>query len=381
MTLYKKIISILFIMGFCGIITIPTLLTDFKGGKLSFPENRTLASSPVLKLEDGTINPNYNADFEDWFNDNVGLRKYMYILDARIQYYIFNQLAPGDNYLGPNGELNYAEDFMIESYAHTNLYSDEELQKFATGLQKINDYLADKDIYYFYFQCYDKHSIYPEQFMTGINQYGDLSATDQVTNYFKEHTTVNVLSPKEILINSKDTYNSYSTWGDPSHWSQRGAFMGYQLMIDEINKTTNKNYKVLTEDDFEITLNDQGKYMLGAIHEEDIEELFELKDPKAYQTDEQPIFLSSFADKGRYIYVNDYVDNEDTLVILGDSYFEYFVFPYMAESFHKTVYMLGPYTEELETIIDYYKPTIIISENAERAPRYDNLVNCAAKLP
>lgn len=375
MNKYQKIVSILFIIAFAGIITIPPVLTNFEDGKMSVAENRILTSKPVLKLDDGSINPNYINDFESWFNDNIGLRKYMYIMDARIQYYIFNELISEDNFIGPNGELNFAEDFMFENYAHVDLYSDEELTSFADSFQTLSDYVEDQGVAFIYFQCYDKHSIYPEYFSQSINQYGNISATDQFVDTIKNKTTVDIIDPKEALLSAKDQYNVFSIWGDPAHWSPRGSFVGYQMLIDEINKSTGKDYKVLTEDDFNITMNDQGKYMLGCIHEVDMEENFELKEPHAVQTDEAPLFLSPNAYFSRTIYENDAVDNNDTIVIIGDSYFEYHMFPQLAESFSRTVQIWGDYYNEIPAIIEYYHPTVIVAENAERCARYPDIVS------
>ena len=93
---------------------------------------------------------------------------------------------------------------------------------------------------------------------------------------------------------------------------------------------------------------------------------FEVKDPQAYLSDEEPRFLSEWANKSRTIYYNDKVDNNDTLLILGDSYFDNFLY--------------DDFAEKLEQLVDYYQPSIVINENAERCDRTEVMISASYKL-
>lgn len=66
--------------------------------------------------------------------------------NARIQYYLFNVLSNNsDNYLGPNGELNYATADMLADYQHANLYTEDHLQEIADSMQYLSDYVEEKE--------------------------------------------------------------------------------------------------------------------------------------------------------------------------------------------------------------------------------------------
>lgn len=374
-------ISAIFIFVFFLMIAIPLVFTNLEDGAVSIAENRTLRSKPDLILEDGSLNFHYISEFENWFNDNVGLRPQLVLLNAKLQYYIFDQLSNStDYYLGSNGELNYATAEMIKSYSHVDLLTERELGEIADAFQYVNDYLENQGISFYYFQCWDKHSIYPEYFMKSINQYGTESMTDQVIHTLQTYTTVDVISPKEMLIDEKGNCNTYSVWGDATHWTQRGAYLSYRMLMNKINMRVGNKYKILEESNYDISITDQGSTIFGGIHKADMEENFEILDAKAYLTDEPPLYLSEWQSQSRTIFRNESVDNNDTILIIGDSYFDTYLVDDIAESFNETVLIWGDYINNMQEMIEYYHPTIIICENAERCKRFGAMVSLSKQL-
>lgn len=379
--MFHKILKVSFTVLFLSMLIIPLVTTNLQREKVSEAEKRKLAAPASFYNEDGTRNTNYTADFETWINDNIGFRSEMVIQNAKIQFHLFNVLSNNsDMLLGPNGELNYATNDIIRSYQHYDLKSEDTLNKIADSYQYYSDYLKAKGIQFYYYQCWDKHSIYPEYFPRTITQFGDISKTDQIVDTLANRTTVNVISPKQALIDAKDEYATYSVWGDATHWTQRGAYIGYQLLMDEINKNNDGRYKVLTEDDYNITITDQGETLFGGIHKADMLENFEIKDPKAYKTGEEPLLRTQWGDSSHQVFFNDSVDNEDTLLIIGDSYFDGFLYDDLAESFHRVVQVWGEYVGNIEELVEYYHPVIVICENAERCDRTGAMINAAAAM-
>ena len=224
----KKIYNILFVVMFMAIISLPLIKTNWTSGGISEDENRYLAEAPKLMVE-GKFNDKFTADVETWFMDHMGYRKELIDYNAKMQYEVFDKMLSNSNYyLGRYGDVNYATDAMIMDYAHLNLRDESEVVKIGNSYQKVSDWLGEKGIQFYYVQCWDKHSIYPEQFMASVNQIGDISKTDQVIAYLRENTTVKVLSLKETLLENKNEYEVYSNWGDPTHWTERGAYVGYK---------------------------------------------------------------------------------------------------------------------------------------------------------
>lgn len=150
--MFRKITSSIFTSCFLLMLGIPLVTTNLQNEKISEAENRKLTAKPEIYKEDGTLNENYTSDFEAWIDDNIGQRASLVVNNARIQYYLFNVLSNNsDNYLGPNGELNYATADMLADYQHANLYTEDHLQEIADSMQYLSDYVEEKGAEFYYF--------------------------------------------------------------------------------------------------------------------------------------------------------------------------------------------------------------------------------------
>ena len=366
--MFKKISRNIFITVFLAMLVIPLVTVNRKEGKVSETENRKLAPMARLYSGDGTLNKGFLADFETWLNDNIGFRSAFVSANAGIRYYLFGVLPDNsDMYLGPEGELNYATDKMLKDYQHANLYSEEYLRETADCLQCLCDYAESKGAQFYYYQCWDKHSIYPEHFPDTVLQTGSESKTDGIVRAFEEYTDVNVISPKQDLLDAKSQYNTYSMWGDPAHWTERGAYIGYRKLMNAINANSADSYRVLEESDYTISVTDQGKTLSGGIHNEDLEETFQIKEPRAVLMKEK---LTLYAEDGRHrFFTNEAAGNKTRLLVIGDSYFNSFIMEDLAESFYETVIIWGDYLGDIKNIIDAYDADIVVVEAAERVDR------------
>lgn len=375
----KRVANIIFTIIFLSLLAIPLLTTNLRPNVISSAENRVLAQMPVLYNEDGKINAGFLKEFEEWFNDNLGYRSAFVIANARIQYYIFNQLAnKSDMYLGPNGELNYATNAILVDYQHLNLYPQEALDNIADSFQIVSDYLENEGIQLYYYQCWDKHSIYPEYFPDTVIQYGEMSKTDYVIDVLKTKTNINVISSKENLISAKDKYETYSLWGDSTHWTQRGSYVGYLDLMEAINNVNGGIYKVLTENDYDISLYDAGSTLFGGIHITNMSEQFKIIEPQAYATYEKLSLCSDNPTSA--FFTNDAVGNKTRVLIFGDSYFYMFLEDDLAESFWETIVVGAGYQETFLDIVNEYKPDIVIIENAERVDRFSMMIKTAEAI-
>ena len=376
----KKKINIVFITLFFLIILIPLAFTNYTKGKISVYENRVLAPFPALFV-DHKWNKNVLSDLDKWINDNVGFRSDFIAANAKVQYELFNKLQKnGDYILGPNGEFDFAPSYIIKDILRENMKSENTLKRMAKGFQVAKDFLAKKNIQMIYFQCTDKHTIYPEYYPDRlINQSkGKVSKTDTIIESLKKYTDIDFIYPKNELIEAKNNYDTYSKFGDSTHWTQRGAFIGYQLLMDKVNALNSNNYKVLKESDYNITLKDMGLTLFGGIHRICMLENFDIKNPQAKITNDK---LTLFAeDKSNSFRTNESVNNKTRVLILGDSYFNSFIVDDIAESFYETILIWGDYSQHFKTIIETYKPNIVIIENAERCDRTDALANAALAM-
>lgn len=377
-----KLQNLIFAAGFMLVIGLPLVTVNREESAISYDENRYLAKRPELYDSEGKLNGTFAADFENWLNDNIGFRALMVKANAKLRYHVFKSLSTqgaghSDFYLGPLGEFNYAEKEMLKDYQHKNLYTQEQLDELSRAYEKIREALEQRGIRFYYMQCRDKHSIYPEQFMTSVMQYGGVSLVDQVMANLKANTGVTVIDTTDVLMEGKRDGETFGKYTDPSHWTERGAYLSYRSLMDTLNSPQYR-YSVLEPEDYEISLTDQGTTLFGGIHEEDLQEEFRIKNPKAVENDTELMPLSG---TGHRIYTSDAADNDEVVLIIGDSYVENYILEDIAESFARTIFVWGDYSEKFMDFIELYQPTIVINENAERCSyRFPMIVEVARGL-
>ena len=348
-------------------LSLPFVFANRRNILVSEEENRALNQRPSV-INEGSLNVAFTYDYEDWFLDNLGFRSQLTDIYAKMQYYVFDNIFDTDMYIGKTGDCMYATDEMITDYQHLNLRTDEEVYKIGQSFQKVSDWLETQKIQFYYVQCYDKHSIYPERFMEYVNQNGQVSKTDQVISELIDNTTVNTISLKDTLLDNKEKYDVFRHHGDPSHWSWRGAFLCYQEIMQEINLQNGDKFKILQEEDFNIYMCDQGKWLKGNIYFEDEQEAFVLNESTAKKTDNE--LLQKFgADSRHSVWTNPNIGNDTRVLIVGDSYVNSYLLSYFAESFSQTFLIWGDYTRDLAEMIEICQPDIVIYECAERVDR------------
>lgn len=377
--MYKKICNIAFVIIFLAILTIPALLTNWTSGGVSEDENRNLAEFPSL-LKDGALNDGFTGEFETWFMDHMGLRQELITANATLQFHVFDRmLDKSDYHIGPYGDINYATSDMLRDYAHLNLRSDTEVAKIGQSYQIISDWLAEQQIPFYYVQCYDKHSIYPEQFTDDVHQNGEISKTDQVITFLEESTTVNTISLKAPLLEAKNTHEVYSNWGDPTHWSPRGSYVGYCYIMERLNQDFDDAFYILQESDYQIDIKNGGITLNKVIHRDDMLEYFTIKDPSAEKSDTS--VMGKWAEDNRHsVWINPEAGNNTRLLLMCDSYINSYIIDDFAESFGEVWLVWGDYTLDLPQIVELCDPDLVIYECAERVDRSSTVCKLAEQL-
>ena len=230
-------------------------------------------------------------------------------------------------------------------------------------------------------QCYDPYSVYPENFMEGIGRMDGESQVEQIVRAIRSQTEIPVISPLEDLFTAKAAGEDvYGSWYDPTHWTPRGAYIGYRLLMNTINERNHNRYRVLNESDYRIKIQDGGKWFFDTIHQEDEVEVFTIKSQRAIPSEDKSE-LGKYAEDPRHqIFYNSQAGNDTRVLVLGDSYLNSFIIDDISESFAVTMMIWGDYTNELKKIVDQCKPDIIIMENAERCNRMTQVLAASQTL-
>ena len=377
----KKICNYIFVAAVFALLSVPFLFTDWTSGGISVAENRALARFPDLFIN-GRFNQSFTSQFDIWFSDHLGFRDELLSFNASRQMEMYNKLLVNSEYsIGPYGDLLHTTNDEILDFAHANLLSEEELVKVGQSYQVISDWLAEKGIDFYYVQCYSKHSIYPEQFRDDIKQVNDISKTDQVIFYLQENTDVNVIYIKPTLLEAKaNGYEVYGNWFDPAHWTQRGAYIGYQAIMDRLNADYGNIFPVLQEKDYTITLYDGGMTLNDVIHEVDYVEDFQIREPKAQKL-EDSVFEVAYGEPERHSgWINSSVDNDVRLMLMCDSYIKHFIVEDFAESFSEVGLIWSDYLRSMDDAVDMYQPDIVVYETTEWVNRDSDIIGLADKI-
>lgn len=374
----KKRVNLIFVFICALAVFIPFLKTQ-KGGDVSADENRYLASMPQVFNEDGNWNKEYFEQWNQYMDDNIGFRDQMLQVNGYIQWNVFHNFENKDEILGKGDELFYATDAMLVDYQRGNLRNEEWLDSIAEDYQTVSDYVESRSMQFYYMQCFDKHSIYPELFSEKVNQYGDKSKTDQIMESLRNNTTINLVSCKETLLSHKETERTFSHFGDASHWNPYGAHLGYLELMKKINENNQNKYKVLEDEDYHIRLEDQGRTINKAVHVEDMIKTYTLKEKNAVQVEEENWKNYGQDERHRKFYNRD-ADNDTKLLIVGDSYINSFIIEDIAQSFKETYMIWGEYLQDLPEILRWYDPDIVVIECAERADRNHRVEQLAERI-
>ena len=373
--MFKKINNIIFIVLVFSVLFVPLLFTRWESGGVSEEENRNLAAFPAV-VTDGDLNLSFTKDFETWFMDHLGFRQKLISANKSLMQEIFDRaLTTSDWKTGKTGDSIYAPFSIVEDFAHVNLRTAESVARIGDSYQIISDWLAKKDIAFYYVQCVDKHTIYPERFIPSVKQIGDVSKTDQVLGYLQDNTSVNAIYFKQILKDNKQKYPVFSHWGDPTHWTHRGAYISYCYLMEQINKDISSPLKVLTEQDYDISYETNN----GPNGRSEQIEVFTIKNAKAQKSD--VAVMGQWATDHRHsVWENPNAENDKRLLLMGDSYFNDYLIDDIAESFSEVWLVWGDYTLSLPEIVDAYDPDVVIYECAERVDRSAAICGLAEAL-
>lgn len=365
----KKLFSVIFVV----MLVIPLLSTNLKPNMVSKSENRALASFPQLYDSEGNINKNYVNQFENWFNDNVGLRDFFFGTNSKIQYDLFNNSAVSDVVVGRDGWLFYnkSNNMQIASNEYPGL-DEGDLQIICNRQVEIKNRLADMGIEYILFLPPSKVSIYPEY----LN--GNFSITktpvDIVADYLQAHSDIKVIRLKEALLEEKDMNpEALLYYKTDTHWNAYGAYVAYKEMVK-----TMQNWGIVATDPAEVNFNEDSWLhdLMGTMvndnekyYEESLTSTYSILEPKAHQIadGEKYSFIQNYI-QSKFIRRADYFVNENleapVFLVFGDSMFMDFLVPIMAENSSAIV---GIWSYDIsEEIINCVKPDVVFSELTER---------------
>lgn len=363
----KTSFNIIFISLFIAAITLPYLFAHRDTtARVSDEENRELAAYPVLYDKDSGLNTSFIDEFDDWINDNLRGRTQIVKINSTLQYKLFHRIVRNNEIAGKNGWLFNNKDELIAEYQHTNLLTDDQLGEFAGNMQAFSDYLGERGISFYYMQCYEKESIYPDEYLTGVKQLGRTSRADQIYRGLKTQTDINVIDCKSDLLEHAKTEQVYFKYAD-NHWNDYGAFIGYQDLMKCIQKDYSE-IKVLEKSDYDINGVEQSISLYGYQYPyAETSPEYKIKNPGAVEITEE--IKNEWLDLHVQDFIHEYANtnsgNSLKILLVGDSYIRQFLKDDIAESFSDTMNIDQSNLDNLDSVIDRFNPDIVVLENTE----------------
>lgn len=242
---YSSRIDIVFVAFFYILIFLP--MTNISTETKSTRENRNLAPRP--KLTDLYDTDKFGKNFELWFNDHFYLRKDL----VKLYEFLNDPLSLKGNkrvLIGKDNWLFYKGDYSERNFENLDLLNEQELKSLAVYLKNIQQWAKKNGKSFYYLICPDKNKIYGEFYKFHKKTYPDSqSRAQQVVNYLRKNTDIEVIYPYDALHQAKTQNLLY--YKNDTHWNLLGAYVGYQELMKSIEKKHKLkifNYRNLDEE-------------------------------------------------------------------------------------------------------------------------------------
>jgi len=344
------IITIIFILFLIG----PGVVYWFVGDLMDHTvyENRNLYPKPELTLKNLS---HFANDYENYFNDHVAFKNEIRKIRSSILYQGFHTAADSRVIYGKNGWLFYNSSVSqdadsIDDYRNFSSYSRVELDEIKNNLENNRDQLNKKKIDFYILILPNKENVYSDYMPDMIKRNKDRkeSKTELLLNYLEDSSDLNIVYPKQILVQSRREYDTYFKYD--THWNPYGAYLGVIDLMKKIDSEfvvpKGKISNGTGSGDLALmNLTDQLTDVFPVVDNflEDIE-----------YTCNSDMQLDECSSNGVY---------DQTILFVGDS-FRTATIPYLAKLFHHSIFLHHSIYDS--NVIDRYHPDIVVYEAVER---------------
>jgi alginate O-acetyltransferase complex protein AlgJ len=221
------------IMVFLGLLWLPTVDFFFKLDHAEAPgENRLPAKWPAFNGLGQSRD--FIAGVESYFNDHFGFRKRLVRLHNHWKGQLFHDPGAKDVLIGRDGWLFYSGERMIAHYTGTELWSQQDLENWRRLLEGRRDWLRARGAKYLLVLAPDKHRVYPEYLPAWLERSAKPGKIEQLANYMKACSTVEVLDLTQALVEAKKIRADYLQ--TDTHWNLFGGFVAYRAMVEALGR-------------------------------------------------------------------------------------------------------------------------------------------------
>ena len=333
----------------------------------SLNENRAKAGFPRFNVPGRTI-PIFTRNVDRWFSDNFQLRNILIRANAQVRNRWLDTPSSSLVIFGNDGWLYYTGESSLWFARHANPFAPAEVATVADVLEHRTRQLAERGIRYVVMIAPNPATIYPEHQPRWLQELAPGPVRfDQLMAEANHRNTFVLVDPRAVLLAARSASPDLLYRPTDTHWSDRGAYLGYRELMLGIARTTIGGPALDVPppqplDSFVVTrIDTTGGDMAALLGLTDhYRESFDLLTPKHSRLAAavppgdrlQPDFTTTWLGAA----------TGPRVLVFRDSYFSAMV-PFFSESFARVRYVLGPYRE---SIVASDKPDIVVEEMVER---------------
>ncbi len=270
-----------------------------------------------------------------------------------------------DAIVGKDGWYFYAQDNVIDDYRATQPLTNPELQQIADNLMATRDRLANQGIDFVVMVAPNKATVYGEYMPDIYNVVGSQTRLDQIQQYLRTHTDIEIVDPRQDLLAAKSDSRLYEKTG--THWNDYGAFIAYQTLMRQAHSFI-PSLAIPSLSDYSITTRVAGGADLAIMLslQNDLQEqqiLFTSKNTRQAVSSTFDFPEPNLNPEMHVIAKEIPGSTAPRLLMFRDS-FSNALIPFISEQFSRSVYVWS--YDIPQYIIDAEHPDIIIMEIVER---------------
>jgi len=195
-------------------------------------ENRTPAAFPDLKTPLSSM----PGRFDTAFSDRFSLRSALMRLYGTANLNLFHKSPiPTMAYLGDQGWM-YITRKELATFDGSMRFSKGALDTIAVKLLRRESYLRNRDCRFYLAIAPVKQSVYPEHQPEFIQRLAASNRSDQLIDYLRRNTRIQVIDLREALHQAKNTSAPRMFHKTDNHWNRYGAWVAAVSMVKRLQK-------------------------------------------------------------------------------------------------------------------------------------------------
>lgn len=301
----------------------------------------------------------YIRQYTQYFETNYGFREELFALNGYYKYTLFNSSSrPQKVTVGKNGFVFYTDPIVWGDYQNKDMFTNEELEKIRINLEELHQWHKNRNIAFYITIFPNKADIYRELLPWNIRQKSTRTRTDQLSDYLKKYSYVQLIDVKTALMEKKKKMEIYYP-GD-THWNFEGGLTAYEAIIDSMRSQFPGIFKINTDAVPRLFSSSPGGDLYAQLG---INSIYDNREFRPVYDLQQKSYISKVVEyPSQYKLMPSFITKKDDpslprILVYRDSFFG-FVQPYFSESFRECVYVWS--TELSKETIETVSPDIVL---------------------